>query len=51
MIKNFLVYSFGKLVKEKNSTVWNWICTASDEFHCFFCSLQVPQEYVASDAS
>jgi len=23
-------------VKEKNSTVWNWICTASDEFHCFF---------------
>ena len=38
-------------MKEKNSTVWNWICTASDEFHCFFCSLQVPQEYVASDAS
>ena len=36
MIENFLIYSFGKLVKEKNSTVWNWICTASDEFNFFF---------------
>ena len=35
MIENFLIYSFGKLVKEKNSTVWNWICTASDEFNFF----------------
>ena len=36
MIENFLIYSFGKLVKEKNSTVWNWICTASDEFNFLF---------------
>ena len=45
MIENFLIYSFGKLVKEKNSTVWNWICTASDEFHFFFFfsrAVQVP---------
>ena len=37
MIAIFVIYSFGKLVKEKNSTVWNWICTASDEFNFFFC--------------